>query len=113
MAKRTPNEAEPLSRRASAAADIGVDGIRECIVHLRKRLKSAYDEELASDLALMTHKAAQIMSEARKMESHEAKYSELDPVAVLEWLRTKQTPAQRAQWVKDIQALDRKVSVLG
>lgn len=117
MSKRPPKTAsqaaadqQPLSKQALAVAEEGIAGIREAVKQLRTLLKTGFDAELASQLSILSHKAAQIMGEARKLEKDEAK-AEVTDAAIVDHFR-KMSTARRAQWIADIQAMDRKGSVL-
>ena len=72
-----------------------------------------HNGELASDLAVLCHKVALIMDATRKMEAHEARSMDYTPATLLEFFRSKQSPAQRAQWIQDLTAMNERRSVLG
>lgn len=113
--KQPPKSLRSPLQRISDTCSKAADQLDECVERVKKLLsdpKAPYDKDLASHLVWLTKNLASIGDSFRKMESHEAKNSELAPATVLEWMR-KLTPAQRAQWLHDIRALDRKGSVLG
>ena len=117
MAKAKPTPAIPRSllRRVTDTCGKASDALDRCVDRVSDMLDKDsggdYDKDLASHLAWLTKNLAQIGGEVRKMESHEAK-QDLTDATLVDHFR-KLTPDRRAQWVRDIMAMDRKGSVLG
>ena len=106
---------DPLLKRISESCGKAITSLDDCIERVASNLAGAdgadYDKDLASHLAWLTKNVAQIGGEVRKMESHEAKLSDIQPAILIEHFR-KMTAGERSAWVRDIQAMDRKGSVL-
>jgi hypothetical protein len=70
------------------------------------------ERETVDRLCIIGKHTAQIGGELRKMESHEAKLTDIPHQVLLEFFR-KLSAQQRAQWIRDIGEMDRrKESVL-
>lgn len=71
-----------------------------------------HDMRMVVHLSGLGRNVAQIGGELRKMESHEAK-QEITTTQLVDYFRNKCTDEQRAQWSRDLLAMNRKASVLG
>ncbi len=106
--KETSVAAElPQSKRAGEVADLALSGMRR---HIQRLIDDEASDESALTIANLGFKAAQIGGEARKRENDEAK-GEIAPHVLDAYLRNL-TATQRSALVQQIQAMDKKGSVL-
>jgi hypothetical protein len=70
-----------------------------------------HDMESVDRLLGIGKQVAVIGAELRKAEAAAAKDADLDPSRVLEWMR-RRTREERAQLVSELEAMDRRTSVL-
>lgn len=122
MTKPTPKSSkhddasnDSLVKRGSDSLGVALAALHSYITKAAKVLDETEverAESTATHLAQLATRVAQIVGELRKVEHHEARSNtEITPRQLLEVCR-KMNAADRIQFMRDVQAMDRKGSVL-